>query len=745
MEVALAMEVVGEGMEVEVEVEVDMATKVVDLADTTITVKEATMALEVALVDTGHDIKEPEQLRKLFIGGLSFETTDESLREHFEQWGKLTDCVDSARPGAHLTVKKIFVGGIKEDTEECHLRDYFEKYGKIESVEVMEERQTGKKRGFGFVTFDDHDTVDKIVAQKYHTINSHNCEVRKALSKQEMQSAGNQRSRDGGSGNFMGRGGNFGGGGNYGRGGNFSGSGGYGSGSGGYGGDGGYNGFGGDGNYGSGGGSGGYGCCTAMICDNSDALDETEGAQWLSKQEILKWNGWGYNDSKFMFNKKGQAEFTGKRYRLSGMVLPALREWFEKTFGASLEHKTPARSALNPSDVPPPILNEGFVQDLKGTAIPFSHEAEDRIFRAHGHCLNEVFALREGKFERVPDLVVWPNCHKEVEKIVELACKHNICVMPFGGGTSVSNAVECPSDEKRTILSLDTSQMNRILWIDEKNLTAHVEAGIVGQDLERLLNESGYCTGHEPDSMEFSTLGGWVATRASGMKKNIYGNIEDLLNESGYCTGHEPDSMEFSTLGGWVATRASGMKKNIYGNIEDLVVHIRMVTPRGVIEKSCQGPRMSTGPDIYHFIMGSEGTLGVVTEVTIKIRPIPEYQKYGSVVFPNFDQGVACLREVAKQFKGFDPNQLCVATLLFEGDREKVLQHEKQVYDIAAKFGMLLEKKFLPMEEAFHIITEVTAVLVQYIGLIQLLIAAVAFPFEIFSLQHSWKCNYPLD
>ncbi|XP_015214508.1 heterogeneous nuclear ribonucleoprotein A3 isoform X3 [Lepisosteus oculatus] len=170
---------------------------------------------------------------------------------------------DSSKPGAHLTVKKIFVGGIKEDTEEYHLREYFEKYGKIESIEVMEERQTGKKRGFCFVTFDDHDTVDKIVAQKYHTINSHNCEVRKALSKQEMQAAANQRSRGGGgSGNFMGRGGNFGGG-NFGRGGNFSG--GYGGGRGGYGGDGGgYNGFGGDGgNYGGGpgygGGRGGYG------------------------------------------------------------------------------------------------------------------------------------------------------------------------------------------------------------------------------------------------------------------------------------------------------------------------------------------------------------------------------------------------------------------------------------------------------------------------------------------------------
>eukprot|EP00069_Balaena_mysticetus_P002134 bmy_15798T0 len=243
-----------------------------------------------------HDPKEPEQLRKLFIGGLSFETTDDSLREHFEKWGTLTDCVvmrdpqtkrsrgfgfvtyscveevdaamcarphkvdgrvvepkravsreDSVKPGAHLTVKKIFVG------EEYNLRDYFEKYGKIETIEVMEDRQSGKKRGFAFVTFDDHDTVDKIVVQKYHTINGHNCEVKKALSKQEMQSAGSQRGRGGGSGNFMGRGGNFGGGGgNFGRGGNFGGRGGYGGGGGGSrgsygGGDGGYNGFGGNG------------------------------------------------------------------------------------------------------------------------------------------------------------------------------------------------------------------------------------------------------------------------------------------------------------------------------------------------------------------------------------------------------------------------------------------------------------------------------------------------------------------
>ncbi|XP_061547463.1 alkyldihydroxyacetonephosphate synthase, peroxisomal isoform X1 [Phycodurus eques] len=408
------------------------------------------------------------------------------------------------------------------------------------------------------------------------------------------------------------------------------------------------------------------------------------------RQEIMKWNGWGYSDSRFLFNKKGQAEFTGKRYRLSGMIIPNLKDWFESTFGASLQHKTPATSLLNSNVIQAPTLNKPFMDDLKSSGIPFSHDAEDRVFRSHGHCLHEIFAMREGRFGRLPDVVVWPNCHHDVVKLVELACKHNVCLIPYGGGTSVSSALECPADEARCIVSLDTSQMNRILWIDEKNLTAHLEAGIIGQDLERLLNESGYCTGHEPDSMEFSSVGGWVATRASGMKKNIYGNIEDL------------------------------------------VVHVKMVTPRGVIEKSCQGPRMSTGPDVHHFIMGSEGTLGVVTEVTMKIRPLPDYQKYGSVVFPNFEKGFACLREVAKQrcapasirlmdneqfkfghalkpqvsslftsfldglkklyitkFKGFDQNRLCVATLLFEGDREKVLQHEKQVYDIAAMFGGL--------------------------------------------------------
>ncbi|KAK2885348.1 hypothetical protein Q8A67_016185 [Cirrhinus molitorella] len=278
--------------------------------------------------------REPEQLRKLFIGGLSFETTDDSLRAHFEQWGTLTDCVvmkdpntkrsrgfgfvtyssvpevdaamdarphkvdgrlvepkravsreDSNKPFAHTTVKKIFVGGIKDDTEENHLRDYFNQFGKIEAIEIMVDHKTGNKRGFAFVTFDDHDSVDRIVIQKYHTVNGHNCEVRKALSKQEMQNTGmNMRGRGGGGGggnfNRYGNnggynndfGGSGGGGGNrdgyFGRGGRGGGGGGGGYGGDCYnngfgGGDGGYGGgpgnYGGNRGYGGGGGGGGYG------------------------------------------------------------------------------------------------------------------------------------------------------------------------------------------------------------------------------------------------------------------------------------------------------------------------------------------------------------------------------------------------------------------------------------------------------------------------------------------------------
>lgn len=343
---------------------------------------------------------------------------------------------------------------------------------------------------------------------------------------------------------------------------------------------------------------------------------------------------------------------------------------------------------LNKEDIPPPIVNEGFLQDLLITNISYSLNGNDRHFRCHGHTLQEAYKLYKGlSFERIPDIVIWPNNHKEVVQIVQMACLHNVVLIPYGGGTNVTRALECPSDEQRMIVSLDTSQMNRILWIDKENLLAHIEVGIIGQDLERELSKHGLCLGHEPDSYEFSSLGGWIATRASGMKRNIYGNIEDM------------------------------------------VLHITMVTPKGVIKKNCEVPRMSTGPDIHQFILGSEGIFGIITEATLKVRPIPECIKYSSVVFPSFEPGVAFLKEVAqkklkpaslrlidneqfqfgqalntvksplnnmlkafkilmlKYVKGYDLKKIAVTTILLEGNTKDVQALNSQLIQVARKYG----------------------------------------------------------
>jgi alkyldihydroxyacetonephosphate synthase len=137
--------------------------------------------------------------------------------------------------------------------------------------------------------------------------------------------------------------------------------------------------------------------------------------------------------------------------------------------------------------------------------------------------------------------------------------------------------------------------MNKLLWLNKENLTACFESGVVGQDLERVLKEYDFTLGHEPDSIELSTLGGWVATRASGMKKNLYGNIEDI------------------------------------------VLNVKVVTCKGVYDQKFTGAHKNVGPSLDDMIFGSEGTLGVITEVEVKIRPFPKVRRYGSIVFPNFN------------------------------------------------------------------------------------------------------------
>ncbi|TKC45819.1 hypothetical protein EI555_021322 [Monodon monoceros] len=198
-------------------------------------------------VDAAEVSQRATQLQKLFIGGLSLETSDASLRRHSEWRGVRTDCVATRDPSTrHSRGFRVVTYATVEDVGAA-MKARPHEYGKIEVIKIMTDRGSGKKRGFAFVTFDDHDSVDKTVIQKYHTVNGHNCEVRKALSEQEMATKEAEvvletlvAVVEGG----------FGGSDSCGRGGDFSGRGGFGGsrGGGGYGGSGdGYNGFGNDG------------------------------------------------------------------------------------------------------------------------------------------------------------------------------------------------------------------------------------------------------------------------------------------------------------------------------------------------------------------------------------------------------------------------------------------------------------------------------------------------------------------
>jgi alkyldihydroxyacetonephosphate synthase len=301
-----------------------------------------------------------------------------------------------------------------------------------------------------------------------------------------------------------------------------------------------------------------------------------------------------------------------------------------------------------------------------------------------------MYAIKYGELPRVPDLVVFPAEHEQVVALVEAAIRHDVCLVPYGGGTNVSDALRCPGHEERSIVSIDMQRMGRILWIDPENHMACIEAGAVGR------------------------------------------HIRTQLAEYGFTLGHEPDSIEFSTLGGWVATHASGMKKSRYGNIEDIVLDVTVVTPRGVLERNGVAPRESVGVnDARRWVYGSEGAFGIITRAVVKIFPLPEVQEYGSVVFPNFAQGVDFLYELQRsgvrpasvrlvdngQFqlsqmmkarktglaglksrlekyfvtrvKGFDTREMSACTIVFEGDRTATDAEKRSVYRLAARHGGL--------------------------------------------------------
>jgi len=397
---------------------------------------------------------------------------------------------------------------------------------------------------------------------------------------------------------------------------------------------------------------------------------------------------WGFKDTRFVINPNRSVTLTGSRYSLAGQELPSLLPWVSEVMEVSIEPED-----THPSQYPPAIpearSNPGFMTELKEILKEgqISKDPLQRLRHGHGHTQEEMYSLKHGQLKRVPDLVVYPTEEDQVTALVEAALKHDVCLIPFGGGTCVTQALLCPSNENRQIVSVDMRRMNRILWIDPVNRMACIQAGAVGR------------------------------------------HIVEQLAEHGFTMGHEPDSVEFSTLGGWIATHASGMKKNKYGNIEDLVLDFNVVTPAGKLARSSVAPRESVGVDPRLWIFGSEGNFGIITSAVVKLFPLPEVKCYGSILFPTFEDGVSFMYELTQsgkvpasirlvdnlqfQFsmalkpknhglkalksrlekwvvtglKGFDPKKMVACTLVFEGSASEVDDQEKTVYRLAKKYG----------------------------------------------------------
>ncbi len=204
-----------------------------------------------------------------------------------------------------------------------------------------------------------------------------------------------------------------------------------------------------------------------------------------------------------------------------------------------------------------------------------------------------------------PDLIVYPASEADVVAVVKAAHEHNAVLIPFGGGTNIAGCIEPKDRDGRFIVSLDMCRMHRVLAVDKKSLLARMEAGVYGP------------------------------------------HMEEQLEAEGVTLGHFPDSFVHSTLGGWVATRSAGMQSDKYGKIEDMVIALRMVTPSGTIVTRTV-PNTSNGIDVRSLCVGSEGILGVITEVTMQVHRLPEYKLFEGWLFPDFESGIHGIHECVR-------------------------------------------------------------------------------------------------
>ena len=230
----------------------------------------------------------------------------------------------------------------------------------------------------------------------------------------------------------------------------------------------------------------------------------------------------------------------------------------------------------------------------------------DRLVHSYGKSYADLVRMLLRRVDNPPDWVCFPRDESDIERILAHATENNIAVIPFGGGTSVCGAVEpAVGNSFGATISLDLEHFNRVLEIDQTSRAARVQAGILGPDLEAALRPHGLTLRHFPQSFKFSTLGGWIATRAGG---------------------------HFATL---------------YTHVDDFVESTRMITPRGIMHTR-RLPGSGAGPSPDRMVLGSEGILGVITEAWVKLQQVPRWRASTSLRYANFSHGADAVRRIAQ-------------------------------------------------------------------------------------------------
>jgi alkyldihydroxyacetonephosphate synthase len=261
---------------------------------------------------------------------------------------------------------------------------------------------------------------------------------------------------------------------------------------------------------------------------------------------------------------------------------------------------------------PGPYLEDATLEQVVGaigtSRLPANHQTypcpEERLRHARGQSLPDWIALRSGRIVNFPDGLAYPASDEDVRTLLEYARQTGVKVIPYGGGTSVVGHIN-PQPGDGPVLTMDLSRLHRLLDLDETSHLATFEAGVTGPEIEAQLNARGFTLGHFPQSFEYSTLGGWIATRSSGQQSYHYGRIEQLF------------------AGGHVETPVGEL---------DLPVH----------------PASAAGPDLKQIILGSEGRMGVLTRATVRIRPLPECESFYGIFFHDWAEGMVAVREIVQ-------------------------------------------------------------------------------------------------